>query len=211
MMLLFDGEILQTNEVENAIDYLEKAAYYFQNREDNQWFKWTMISLHGALYGFGVCAIKSTNPSDRVLKKPKEDKVPGLIGKTKKYYRDVLGMEIDDEFAKSAYKIHQLDLLSILVVMKRCQMEDYMVQFTYSEVLKLTELENEAIRKLNNYRNDFSHFKPMSYAIYTESEEWIIKEVINVIEFLALKSGNVFYLNPDNEKQRISALLKVFA
>lgn len=208
---MLDGEVLQTNEVENAIDYLEKAAYYYRNREDKQWFKWIMISLHGALYGFGICAIKGTNPSDRILKKPSDKNVARLIRQTKEYYKDVLGMDVDDEFAEIAYKYQQLDLLSILVVMKRCQMEDYMVQFTHSKILKLTELEDEAIRKLNNYRNNFSHFKPMTYAIYIESEQWIIKEVVNVVEFLALESGNIFYYNSDEDKRRISELLKVFS
>jgi hypothetical protein len=60
------GDILRTNELDNAIDYLEKAAYYFNNRDDNYWFKWMIISLHGALYGFSVCAIKGTS-TERVL------------------------------------------------------------------------------------------------------------------------------------------------
>ena len=60
---------LRLTEETNALDYLEKAHDYIGQTEssDIAW-KWVVLSLHGALYGFAICSLKGTN-YDRVLKK----------------------------------------------------------------------------------------------------------------------------------------------
>ena len=62
------------NEEENAVDYLEWAARFVVSDNPNRW-KWVVIALHGALYGFAVCAIQGTDP-DRV--KTKDGKLISL-------------------------------------------------------------------------------------------------------------------------------------
>lgn len=46
----------------NALDYLERAASFIRETEDNPiaW-KWVVLALHGALYGFAVSACKGTD------------------------------------------------------------------------------------------------------------------------------------------------------
>lgn len=56
------GEFFRIDETENAVDYLEKAGAFHASRDPNRW-KWLVISLHGALYGFAICAIQGTDPS----------------------------------------------------------------------------------------------------------------------------------------------------
>lgn len=56
----------RTNEIENAINSLEHAALVYRSRSEHKW-KWLMISRHGAVYGFAICALRGTNP-DRVMK-----------------------------------------------------------------------------------------------------------------------------------------------
>jgi hypothetical protein len=200
------GDILRTNEVENAIEYLEKAAYHYNDREDNYWFKWLMISLHGALYGFGVCAVKGTS-SERVLKFRKS-KFEEEKKETVEYFKslgfDVARAELLDDTVW--YNLSQL--LGIWEILKKCQNEPYMKQSSNSKVLKITELQQEAINKMINYRNDFAHFKPKA-SVIMESEEWIIKEVVDVIKFLALESNNVNYRNRDN-KEKVIKILEQF-
>lgn len=60
-----------------------------------------------------------------------------------------------------------------------------------------------------DYRNDFVHIKPKGISVITESEEWIIKEVVDVIEFLALESGNVYYFDQGNS-DKVKQLLEKF-
>jgi len=50
------------DEKNNALDYLEMAIQSLLEVERTPWaWKWVCISLHGALYGFGVCALQGTN------------------------------------------------------------------------------------------------------------------------------------------------------
>lgn len=61
-----NGRYLRFTEETNALDYLERAARFIReaDRDDSAW-KWAIIALHGALYGFAICACKGTN-LDRV-------------------------------------------------------------------------------------------------------------------------------------------------
>lgn len=55
----------RTNELENAIESLEQAARFQRSHLRHRW-KWLMIALHGAIYGFAGCAVRGTDP-DRVM------------------------------------------------------------------------------------------------------------------------------------------------
>jgi hypothetical protein len=46
----------------NALDYLERAGSFIRETEDNPFaWKWVVLALHGALYGFAVSACKGTD------------------------------------------------------------------------------------------------------------------------------------------------------
>jgi hypothetical protein len=60
------GKWYRTDERENAIESLEQAARFYRSRLKHRW-KWLMIALHGALYGFAVSAVRGTDP-DRVMR-----------------------------------------------------------------------------------------------------------------------------------------------
>ena len=55
-------EWLRLTEQENALDYLEKTFCFIKRVSENviDW-KWVIISLHSALYGFAICATKGGN------------------------------------------------------------------------------------------------------------------------------------------------------
>jgi hypothetical protein len=59
----------RTDERENTIDFLEATARFRAARNKHKW-KWVAISIHGALYGFAILALKGTDP-DRVVQKNK--------------------------------------------------------------------------------------------------------------------------------------------
>lgn len=61
----FKEKYLLFTEESNAIDYLERAGEFIGQTCSNKMFwKWVMLSLHGALYGFAIAACKgSTNQS----------------------------------------------------------------------------------------------------------------------------------------------------
>ncbi len=61
------------DEQSNAIDYLEKAYFFIKlTQKDPHVWKWVTISLHGALYGFAICACKGTSSNNVTIKTKKE-------------------------------------------------------------------------------------------------------------------------------------------
>jgi len=52
----------ELDEEHNALDYLEMGVRSLMEVERTPWaWKWVCIALHGALYGFAVCAVKGTS------------------------------------------------------------------------------------------------------------------------------------------------------
>ncbi|MFD9363031.1 hypothetical protein ACFWAE_14415 [Priestia megaterium] len=197
--------VYRTNEVENAIDYLEQAAKFFEDVENPHRFKWLMISLHGALYGFGVCAIKGTRSYHNVIK---EIKMNSKKVKTKKAELESLLSEFDFDL-DSMLTLNVSELISIWTVLDRCKSEQYMQQFVHSEVLHTTSQQDYAIQELIKYRNQLAHFKPSAYGIVGDYDEDIIIPVVEVIKFLALECNNVMYYS-DESKMRVKKALHIF-
>ena len=56
------GKYLRFSEETNALDYLERAGQFIKEAaaEPKAW-KWVILSLHGALYGFAISAAKSSD------------------------------------------------------------------------------------------------------------------------------------------------------
>lgn len=49
-------------EESNALDYFERAAQFIREAStDSHAWKWVIIALHGALYGFAICACQGTD------------------------------------------------------------------------------------------------------------------------------------------------------
>lgn len=209
--------MLRINELDNAIDYLEKASFYYKNRDDKYWFKWLTISLHGALYGFGVCAVQGSSASLRVLKTPGKKKINELIPLLSEIYltpddpypNDHQAVLADEHTLALMKRLAESDLNGIGTILTKCEDPAFMMQNTESKVLKKTEIQNKAIEKLKNYRDDFAHFKPKGLTIVTDTEEWMIDEVVSVIKFLALESNNVTYYNLD-DKLNVESLIANF-
>ena len=70
---------LRIEEHSNAFNYLEMVKYFISMTESNiNYWKWVMISLHGAMYGFAVSAIRGTNSESVVLKTRKGQRLIGF-------------------------------------------------------------------------------------------------------------------------------------
>jgi hypothetical protein len=86
------------SEEHNALDYLEKTAEFIHRADKNptDW-KWVILSLHGALYGFMICALKGTDP-DRVLIQVKEHRAHLIsFSKALKWCQDPVRMTMRTE------------------------------------------------------------------------------------------------------------------
>jgi hypothetical protein len=170
-------------------------------------FKWLMISLHGALYSFGVCAIKGSSSIQNVYDKLKikKSRKESLLN----FVKETHGENYDPTLDETYLQFKEGKLLDIWTVLERCQMEEFMRKYDISNVLKLNEIQKLAIDKLIFYRNHFAHLKPNAYGFIGNYVEEIVKPVIEVIAFLAIESNNILYCG-DKSKERVKRALTMF-
>lgn len=166
---------LRLSEETNALDYLNKAYdYILLTATDIIAWKWVVLSLHTALYGFAICASKGTNP----------DNVTFVT--TKKGKRKLLGF--DDALV-------------------RCQDPDVMGMTILSRHLQLSSHQKESIEMLKKVlRNNFEHYMPMRWSIEIHGMPKIAIDVLDVIRFLALNTGNCVHLN-QSQKKRVKTIV----
>ncbi len=92
-------------------------------------------------------------------------------------------------------------------ILQMCQSDDWMGQYTHSETLKLTKEQKDAIAFIKDtMRNPLAHFVPRVWYVETAGLPDKISCLFDVIEFLAVDSGNVFFHNRENGHQRVHAL-----
>lgn len=158
---------LRLSEEKNALDYLRRAKDFLGQVEDDKTaWKWVVLSLHGALYGFAICALKGTT-SENVTRDRSNDY-----------------------------------LIKFDTAIERCQDSSYMDMTANSKVLELSESQKEAIDNLSNlYRNNIVHYTPKLWAIGIKGLEDMAVEVLDPIEFLALRSGNYIHLDSDQQQE----------
>lgn len=172
------GVWLRVTEEDNALDYLKRCGDFLEDTHVDLWaWKWVAIALHGALYGFMICALKGTHP-------------PRVADK-RRHARD------GDEY-----------LIGFWEALKLCQSRDAMLMTTESRVLELSDEQRSSIDRLVGLlRNEFEHFYPKSLSIELHGMPHIMLDVLDVIEFLALESGNYTYL-PDGKDDELRQLIQ---
>jgi len=74
------GNWLHLDKTDNAIDFLEATARFLETIPDETKWKWVSISLHGALYGFAICAVQGTCPNRVTYKNKGEIKLISMPG-----------------------------------------------------------------------------------------------------------------------------------
>ena len=72
------GDWLRLDELSNAVDNLEMCAHFIATLPHPIRWKWAIVALHQAVYGFAICAVKGTDDTS-VLQPGKRSKQPKLI------------------------------------------------------------------------------------------------------------------------------------
>ena len=200
-------------------------------------WKWVIISLHGALYGFAICALKGTN-SYRVMKSGKESSIeikviPKGIENTnlppnfkisdngsKKRLKfkgimtmgeanQLLKLSDDESYQEAVEKLYDQthELISFWEAIERCQEPQWMSMTVQSRVLNLSNSKRDSIKTLHDaLRNNFEHYRPKHWEIEIDVMSQITMDVLEVIRFLALDTGNYVPLN-ESQKKRVRSII----
>lgn len=89
---------------------------------------------------------------------------------------------------------------------KRVQSRRWVTGYIDSTPLQPTHEQKVAVAALNRWRTGFVHYKPMSLSIEVRGFPRIVERCLEVIEFLAFRSGHVFRI-PDELGQRTKSCL----
>ena len=163
---------LRITEKTNALDYLEKACDFIRQTETNVFvWKWMVLALHSALYGFAICACQGTNRYN-------------VSFKTKKGKEQLIGFD---------------------KALELCQNPNWMRMYIFSKHLQLSKQQEESIQWLKELRNKFEHYIPTSWSIEIHGMPYITIDVLDVIRFLALYTGNVRLTQ--NKKRKVKSII----
>lgn len=211
---------LDTNE--NAIDSLETAATFLA-RDDNLKWKWFALALHHSLYSFCIAALENGN-YENVLEHRNNDirirKGNGSILKSvrepfyiKNYKTSAFRITWEQVSILPAKKVpgqkYKEKLISFWTALARVQDGVFwMNRLIIHKPLVLTDEEIVNIVWLADaVRNDIMHFTPKGYLIPIYDLLLCSRTYLRAIEFIALDSCGILFMNLEQSKKRITAAI----
>ncbi len=175
----YEDAYLSVDEARNALDYLERAHEYILQVERDLWaWKWVCIALHGALYGFAVTALGSSNSwyvqKYRSGKKERQRKRDG-------FWKDHERMA--EAYKKGENPDKEKKLIGWREALEWLKEPDYWWRNDNPRAGK-TLVENwESVEFLaDNLRNEFMHFAPKGLSLGLLRFPKICMDVLDVIE-----------------------------
>lgn len=161
---------LTTNELQEAAKALKMVDDCLQRAEEDHYhWKWVLVALHNSLQGYMVCALRGQNELN-VLK----DRVAQLMLEAEK-----------DNLPKPR---EELD--TFLNLFKKIQNEKMMAPGEGKKYVPKGH-QDRSIRKINQLRNQFIHFKPKAWVLELNILPKIALDGIDVIDFLVFTSGTI--------------------
>lgn len=179
--------LLNTNQHSEAICtlYSLREQLLLLDLKVYRW-KWIIIILHNCLQNFMICCLTGSN-------------YLGVLNKDSsiKWYKFLL-----TPFTE-APKIYLDDCIMLF---KKIQSKS-MLKNVQSKMFTATESHKYAVKKMNELRNNFIHFIPKDWTIVIGGLPDITQQVIEIIEFLAFKSGN-YQWESNREKEHCKNVIE---
>lgn len=165
---------LETNELREAVLDLTTAREHLDRvRDEPHEWKWTLIALHSSLQSFMVCALRGGN---------------SLNALDKRSARDWLAWYEAGDYEQPSPDERLADFTTLF---KRVTKQATMKFYVHSRQLDPTESQRRSVRYLNLVRRRFAHFTPMGWLLSVTELPGAVADILDIIEFLAFRSGNV--------------------
>ena len=198
---------LRTDEALEAITSLEMACDQLPKVMDNpHYWKWVVISLHNALQGYMVLALKGSDGLNVLTTKcakrwlaaywqkngafpqPQMDSFSNL------YKKIQAGRELYDEGIRCGRILDRKN-------------SDLMLMYVNSQPFKPEGTQTASVEMLKELRNDFIHFLPKGLSLEVGGLPRVVEDCVDLIDFLAFKCGNILWYD-ETLKTRTRDLIK---
>lgn len=175
-----EDEWLSTNELVEAVADFEMFSEQLQRTiNDRHRWKWAIIALHSGIQGMMVLALRGGNGLSVLREEDKERWLDWYNG---------------DQSNES--RPRDLKLADFLTLYKKIK-EKWMLMYTRSQKFVARGTQGRSIKDLNRLRNDFIHFTPKVWALEPREFPAMVSDCLEIAEFLAWQSGNVFFPEQD--------------
>ena len=143
---------IEFDEYSDAPNSIRHAAFFYvEAKRDPTMLKWAIVVLHNALQGAMICHLSGTAG----LGAFKKDSIKAALE-----WHDT-----NRKGAGSLYPEEEVASGEVLFMRLTGQAD---LRERAGGVITATEEEKKAFQRLHAYRNDFSHFSPKTWTIYTE-------------------------------------------
>ena len=182
---------VHTDERQDVLASLEHFAMCLAaaERSSSAW-KWVVLSLHSALQGAMVCHLSGTAGVGALT--------PECARQWSQWHeRDRRG-EIDriedgiDEFGLPVGRIRRPAdrpprdrVANPPVLFKRLGTETQRIESGCGRIIELTTAQRKSFKRLNDLRNDFTHFTPRGWSIEFQLIQDVVPDILDVIAQIA--------------------------
>jgi hypothetical protein len=183
-------EHFEIDEIDNLIDNTEMVSLFLETPLPYKW-KWVTITLHQVLYGALISVLQGTDSRQTVFDRQK-DSGKALLLHVNRVPIDVIA----SSFGKSEETIRDWlsnpCLISLDEALRRVKRKECLPPLNNSQPLVTTAEEDDAIRKVTKvFRNEFEHFAPKGWIVFTSKMPDNVHNLLRVIRFLVFESNCV--------------------
>jgi hypothetical protein len=169
---------IRTDTDREGVDGLEMAVEQLRLvASDPYRWKWVIFAVHNALTCFMCLTVEGS------------DHLGAMDKRYIKAWREAYekGQPLSPEQEKKLERLADFPEL-----FKRVQSEQWVKRYGHSTPLQPTKDQRRGVTRLNEWRTRFVHYKPVGWSIEVRGFPEIIERCLEVVEFLAFRSGNVF-------------------
>lgn len=183
-------EHFEITEIDNLIDNLEMVVHFLDSSIAYKW-KWGAIALHQALYGALISVLQGSDYRQSVVDRTKESGRIIMLH-VNRVPIDIIASSYDKSEEKVRELISDPFLISLDEALRRAKKKDCLPSLVNAKPLTTSAEEEKAIHRLTKeFRNQFEHFSPKAWLVFTSGMPDIFNAVLRVIGFLVLESNCV--------------------
>ncbi len=180
------------NEYQEALNSLEYFENTLNDLDGNLYnWKWSIVVMHNCLQNFMVCALRNRNNLNILT----ED----TARRWREYYFRIKRRVFNGK--------HPPERLDSFLSLYRKLHSNRMLKYPESQRFQPHPHHDEAVRRLNKFRNGFIHFIPKTHDVSVDKFPENMLIILEIIRFIIERSGNIHWRREES-KERANNHLK---